>query len=429
MSGFSHGLTTVSPPHGVRRQRSTSITGPSTPRLREDDAFVVSSPHSGRTVKRGKQEGGFGGGQTGDVRSSTPVSPTPLRAAGPSILPLGDFHTTSHIAPEANADPIVTQINTLLQQAAMLALEASHLVSIPNEHLRRTHCLLRTLDSLFPDARESLAARSAMQDPPPATSPIGHIPSTYAAALVKPAATKSTSGRSAAAPPKPSTGSGPPMPKRRRATAGRPQKLNSYRSSRIIVRLSGPPIERHETTLMDFYDKLQRSLSSPVGPHLRGVDFTRSGNIAIAVAAPTTAEQLLTQEDTILHILRRTTGFSGSITLELDGSWCGLVLHNVPVRLLADEDEAGEVSFGSWETRLVQGIEESSGVRNVQASCRRFRALTREGSLSDLSEKDIWTVSIRVDLSSWALAELLQQQGLYFQGVYCRVSQYRERRK
>ncbi|KLO05136.1 hypothetical protein SCHPADRAFT_896495, partial [Schizopora paradoxa] len=132
---------------------------------------AVSPPPWRRTVKRGKQEKGIGRGQLGDVRPSTPVSPTPHRVATSTLLP-PEEPLSSHIAQEASVDPSITQLNTLLQQAAKLALEASHLLDAPKEHLRRTHQLLRTLDSLFQDVTEPRAAHSTLQERPPTTSSV-----------------------------------------------------------------------------------------------------------------------------------------------------------------------------------------------------------------------------------------------------------------
>ncbi|KLO10101.1 hypothetical protein SCHPADRAFT_892625 [Schizopora paradoxa] len=210
--------------------------------------------------------------------------------------------------------------------------------------------------------------------------------------------------------------------------SGRPPKLNAYRSSRIIVRLTGEPLEQDNNTLTNFYITLQQILQMSQ-LHIRGVEYTRSGNIAISAAEPTTAEQLLTQGDSILHALRRVGAFGGGASLELDGPWSNVVVHKVPLRRLAEMDEEGMLDFEGWEVRFRKQIEELNGVQDMRSSCQRLWVLSREGTLAEMWDKGFRDVSIRMDLSDGGLAEQLKLQGVYIGGVHCRTSQYRARPK
>lgn len=352
------------------------------------------------------------------------MSPSFLRTP-PSVLdhPLPpDNSTLPHNDTEETHDSAVIQLNAILQHAAMMALEVTATPRPPN-YYERTRCLLRTLATVLDPGEPPSEAHDSRRTHAQA------LPSTptYAAAASKVPATQS-SNRHQRPPPPPAKRRSPPSRRQVNAPSRPTQSLSPYRASRIIVRVSGPPLEKQKDNLIDFFRHLQAALSS-YSLSIRGVEFTRSGNLAIAAAAPTTAEQLLTQEDLITHCLRKHTSFSGgSIALELDGPWSSVVLHKVPLRHLAAVDREGVLDFSGWEERLTKGCEESGGVPGFSAACQRLRPLTKGISLEGLWDSGTEDVSIRVDLSDSELPEQLVLRGAVLGGLYCRVSRYRSRR-
>ncbi|KLO09405.1 hypothetical protein SCHPADRAFT_980178 [Schizopora paradoxa] len=200
MSVVSHGRQATSPPHGIIRRRTISFTSPSN-LISEGGISTAASPHSGRTVKKGKPGVKDGLGQLGEACPSTPISPTPQCGHGlPFVL---DDVPLSHMDLEApfSSTTTISQINMLLQSAAALALEDADIFShsLP-EHIDRTRRLVRTLEALIGGANHA-EDHAVHKTQPPTTSTVDP-PSTYAAALT--ATTKPSAVPNPRAPPPPS---------------------------------------------------------------------------------------------------------------------------------------------------------------------------------------------------------------------------------
>ncbi|KAJ7936766.1 hypothetical protein B0H13DRAFT_2303481 [Mycena leptocephala] len=148
-------------------------------------------------------------------------------------------------------------------------------------------------------------------------------------------------------------------------------------------------------------------------PHIRGVNWTRNGNLVIHTRSPYTASQLAAiHGDAVLETVRRECGdFQGSAVLEVDAPWTSVVVHAVPAQYLVESLKFQQEDF--WTALEATG----NGVKSVRVLCREEDYARREN------------LSVKLTFSDIGAAQRMLASGAFFFGTHCRVSHYRQRQK
>ncbi len=145
MSVFSHG-STPSTPHGAHRRRSEGGEDGKTELLLDEARFFTTSesPDSHRIIKKSRTDDSSAG-------SSIPTPNPPVRSTVPP--PSQDAFVPPLISQEAHLPPTLAshliQINALLTQALLLAIETVSPSAGHSEYLARSRQLVRTLAAHF----------------------------------------------------------------------------------------------------------------------------------------------------------------------------------------------------------------------------------------------------------------------------------------
>ncbi|KAJ7473174.1 hypothetical protein B0H11DRAFT_2195768 [Mycena galericulata] len=137
--------------------------------------------------------------------------------------------------------------------------------------------------------------------------------------------------------------------------------------------LSPPPIDQRAPVTALATVLGDATLEHRSASHIRGVNWTGSGNLVIHTRAPYTASQLAAVHGAaVIEIVRRECGqFLGPAVLESDTPWIPVVVHGIPARALVDSLKSDQEDF--W-TAL-------EGTGNGPAEVKAIRVLCRDEDL------------------------------------------------
>ncbi|KAF7326142.1 hypothetical protein MKEN_00465700 [Mycena kentingensis (nom. inval.)] len=195
----------------------------------------------------------------------------------------------------------------------------------------------------------------------------------------------------------------PTVPTRRRRK--RPIRRSEQR---VILRWTGAkpdPAVRSEYEIRALVnDKLWRAAYI----ELSSVSWTRAGNLALHLAPPATASQLLLCSDLLVDAANKLWELDGDPVVEADTEWARVVLHDVPVELYF-ADGASSI----WQQLGAQGL-----------TVERIATVTPmlKGGEPGVRRH----MSVKLAFTEQHLAEhLLSRRGIPVYGSFCRVSRYR----
>jgi len=332
------------------------------------------------------------------------------------VLPLTDEEALD----TPTSAPHLAQINTLLTQALLLAVELVTPSMGHSEHLARSQQLVRTLASHF-NVRTPAEASSEPQ--------LKKSPPTYAAAAASPAKHNATL---LSLPQPPATLS-------RKVNKGQlssSQCLPRQGTLRVIVRFTSPPPARPPgKDLSSLFESLREELGL-IGIPIRAVQPTRSGNLVIHTFTAAAAERLRQAESQVLSSLVKEFDWYGYIALDSGSCWSSVVVHDVPLRPIVT-GPMGQILMEGYGERFLELVGKSGNdFGDLTKLCARTSALVRwedidlQGlEVEDELEEGTQRISMRMDLMDEELALRIRRQGIYIGGECCRVSQYKARQR
>jgi hypothetical protein len=185
------------------------------------------------------------------------------------------------------------------------------------------------------------------------------------------------------------------------------------RHARLVMRFAGdPPDIAQRMSPLEMRDRINRALAHTKA-RVRGVTFTRAGNIAIIPLAPSTAAEIARYHDTFEgHVAHGRP--TDSLVFEMDGPWPSIVAHNVCVTTGQETADIWEVEhmlckeLGGWNPCLQEGA-----VKDVRVLCRA----------EDIMAEPRRAIRISFTSDEWCQRAL--REGICAYGEQLRLSAYR----
>ncbi|KAJ7436366.1 hypothetical protein B0H11DRAFT_2294901 [Mycena galericulata] len=367
---------------------------------------VVKSPHTGRVLKR--------------TRTGPPLVPiTYAEATEPLLSFPADFDEEP--VKEPLPPPVVTS------EEALTALQDELLGC-----LRSVYPLLDQLDALLhPDASyppwlahhtrqiHDRVREDSVVAPAPAPTTYASVTAphvTTADSHPRPAPPPVTKSTRPDRPSAPCPASLPTKASKQQKASPTPRRDAHHSHHRLILRwtTSPPPINQCAPVMALATVLGDATLEHRSSSHIRGVNWTGSGNLVIHTRAPYTASQLAAVHGAaVIEIVRRECGqFLGPAVLESDTPWIPVVVHGIPARALVDSLKSDQEDF--W-TAL-------EGTGNGPAEVKAIRVLCRD---EDLEVRE--ALSMRLTFSDAGAAKRFLSAGAFLFGTHCRVSRYSPR--
>lgn len=149
---------------------------------------------------------------------------------------------------------------------------------------------------------------------------------------------------------------------------------------------------------------------------IAGVNWTRRKNLVIHTVVPFSANKLQTLSNNFIPPLCSLLGTSERPLVELDEVWSSVVLQHVPGNALRNVISGLEIQTLREEIVKHNGILEED-VKGVRVLCAK----------EELRRKDYHSVHLMV--SNEQTATRLLRSGIFVYSAFCRVVQYRKRKK
>ncbi|KAF7325149.1 hypothetical protein MKEN_00558800 [Mycena kentingensis (nom. inval.)] len=344
----------------------------------------VKSPGSRRVIRRRRTEEPVAPlvyEASPAATSTIPGTGAPRRSPGPDPF---------RLAPTTASDEqalLLSALESMLARAVattgVLQLEGSDSPSYPPA----IHQLVRTLS-------ERVAGKPAAPIPPPTFADVARTPVTTTRADL-------ASVNPHPAKPHPHAGHQPPPSAKHR------KKNNTARRQRgsaqhLIVRWAGdaPDPSLHSESDIVAAISATECLDEPA---VHAVSWTSSGNLALHVAKPHTAEQLAPAHGRIREVLSRLWDLEDDPDLDLDLPWSKVVIHGVP-----QESYFAERSR-LWEYLQAQGY----ALDGMTTAAAMVKAGPEPGRL----------ISLKVSFKDPAAAErMLRDRGIVVFQTFCHIA-------
>lgn len=386
----------LGPSLGTRRRRSPDTTPPESEGDEAGAAHYTKSPHTRRTVKRGRTTNALAGGPSIPqfpqfLPPHSPQSPTPYRL--PTMGQLAEsLHPTTPppVPPEDIVMDQVKHLEGLLDSvlATLVIIQAASNTDIAlSEHSRHA---LKVVNSLLqPKSNVDISC------------PTDQIPSTLANHQKKSYAdvTKHCHAAQKATHPERSSPAGPSVHHRSSNTVNkRPPRPSRHHhsSSRVIARWD-VQVPQASTSLSLFVRDLNDELDSLLRPKGRiggevtrrvlAANITKLGNLVIHTMDDVVALEIQRHPKLVNSCAKAIPDFecpSDPPALDMDVPWYGVVVHDLPARSLVDSFDAAEPFNSIWTLLENEGGVARKDVRgNIRVLCRDGEEFEKE-SLSML---------------------------------------------
>ena len=405
----------VSLPRGQRRPRSPEapiqpVTPPrnSSPEL----TLITKSPHSKRTVKKGKTDVDIQ-----PVPHPTSYNHTPTKTSqtyDPRTVPSTKTTPTTNLpaAPGSAQDLLeflTTQLETVLRTVDTLLHNHSDTAHLDTSRAKQ---VLRHLnDRLNPGAANHEPATPSQH------TDRTHAPTqkkTYAEATVTP-----TTKRPAGAPRT-----------HHHKTGTKPVSPKSTDFGRLIVDFGRNAVNQlPPAKIKDELNDLLTTLKHPT-VRVAGAQFSRMGNLVLTITPASSTKHILASDLTaaIISHLRGPLGLSEKAVkatrIYPADAWHRLVVHNIPLR---DFQQGPEWSWWDQNNKSIVSDwkEYNPLVRSAALQCSKALRFLVPDNFTEESLKQKGTVSMCIAFDNVKYAHKLIREGAFLHGTHCRVSSYR----
>ena len=397
---------------GQRRPRSPEAPPqPTTPPRNsspEPITLITKSPHSRRTIKKGKL--------TGD---NHPVPhPTPLnhiliespQTSDPSSEPsTKNTPTTTLPADPGSAQTLLGHLTAQLETALRSA--DTLFQKYPDPAQLDTSCTKQVLRQLI--ERLNPGAKTQASAPPSQNSDRNHPPTqkkTYAEAT---SATKRPTG---------------PPRTHRTMTGTKPGPPRRTDFAKLIVEFDDTVKQIPSDQIKDQLNDLFTSVKNAV--RVTGAQFSRKGNLVLTVTPAISAQHILVSDWAAATIssLRDSLGFSEKVAQSAKiypaDPWHRVVIHNVPLR------DVQKGPKGSWweqntASMMADWHEDNPLSHSMAVHCRNATKFLIPTNVSENVLKAKGSISMCIAFDNIKHARRLIQEGAFIHGSHCRVSPYR----
>ena len=398
---------------GQRRPRSPEAPNqPTTPPRNPPSELTLTtkSPHSNRTIKKGKLNG-----DNQPVPQSSPHTRTSTEGSQTHTeLPTKTSPTTNLPVAPSSAQTLLelltAQLETVLKTVDTLLHKHSDIAQLDTSHTKQ---VLRCLnDRLNPGA--------VNLEP---TLPIHHSDRTHAPTQKKTyaEATVTTTTKRPAGPPR----------THHTKTGTRPIPPQRSDFGRLVVDFDN--CELHQVPPNEIKDKLNNLFANFNNASVRvaGAQFSRNGNLVLTTTPAASTRQILTSDLTTATIacLREHLGISeeGSQRTRIYPAdpWHRVVIHNIPLRDL----QKIPGPHGSWWVQNKDSIrsdwkEYNPLSRSAAFYCTKAVRYLIPDHITEEALKAKGTVSMCIAFDNVKCAQKLIQVGAFVHGTHCRVSSY-----